>query len=154
MTSSSDTCSFVAISLTCLGLQIAVIDRLQTPFQTAQVEEQALLVGGGAHFDQRPRAQDIFLDRRLDPPHGIGRKAEAAIGIELLHRLHQADIALGHDFADRQTVTTVTHSDLGNEAKVTCHELVGGISVAVLGIALAEHIFFLRFQHRELANFV
>ena len=29
----------------------------------AQVEEQPLLVGGGAHLDEAPRAQDVFLDR-------------------------------------------------------------------------------------------
>src|SRR4028118_684255 len=45
----------------------------------AQVEEQLLLVRGGAHLHERPRAQDVFLDRRLDLPHRVGGKPEALV---------------------------------------------------------------------------
>ncbi|MHC2730635.1 hypothetical protein ACVIEO_004144 [Rhizobium leguminosarum] len=33
-------------------------------------------------------------------------------------------------------------------------ELVGGVPVTMLGITLGEHVFLLRLQHRELADFV
>ena len=32
-------------------------------------------------FTQRPRMQDVFLDRRANPPHRVGREAKAAVGI-------------------------------------------------------------------------
>src|SRR5258705_7983950 len=67
----------------------------------AQVEEQLLLIGRGAHLHQGPRAQDVFLDRRLDPPHGISGEAEAFFRLEALDRLHQADIALRDRLRDR-----------------------------------------------------
>jgi hypothetical protein len=41
----------------------------------------------GAHH--RPVAHHVILDRRLDPPDGIGREAHAAVGVELVGRLHQ-----------------------------------------------------------------
>src|SRR3546814_17079955 len=72
---------------------------------------QLLLRRGGAHFDQAPRAEDEFLDRGADPPHRIGREAEAAFGIELLHALHQSDIAFADQLADRQAIAAVTHCD-------------------------------------------
>jgi hypothetical protein len=82
------------------GAQIAILERLHIVFHAAEVEEQLLLRCGGADFDQAPAAQDEFLHRRLDPPHRIGREAEAAIGIEFLHALHQADIAFGNQLAE------------------------------------------------------
>ena len=81
----------------------------------AQVEEQLLLGGGGAHLHQRPRAQHVFLDRGADPPHRIGRQAEALVGLEALDRLHQPDIAFGNDFGDRQAIAAIAHGDLGDE---------------------------------------
>ncbi|MCY1303563.1 hypothetical protein D9M70_532770 [compost metagenome] len=136
------------------GLQIALVERLDFALEATQVEEQPLLVGGRAHFHQRPRAQDIFLDRRLDPPHRVGGKAEAAIGFELLDGLHQADIAFGYDFADRQAVAAIAHRDLGDEAKVAGDQLVRCFAVVMLLVPLGEHVLFLRFQHRKLADFV
>src|SRR5262249_22842339 len=46
------------------------------------------------HLHQRPRTQDVFLDRRLDPPRGIGGEPEALVRLEAFDRLHQADVAL------------------------------------------------------------
>src|SRR3546814_6385483 len=77
-----------------------------------------LLRRGGAHLDQAPRAEDEFLDRGADPPHRIGGEAEAAFGVELLHALHQPDIAFADQLADRQTIAAITHRDLRDEAKV------------------------------------
>ena len=124
MTSSSGTPSLVAIALTCSGLQIALLERLQLALHPPQVEEQLLLRRGGAHFDEAPRAQDVFLDRRADPPHGVGRQAEALVGLEALDRLHQADVAFGDDLADRQAVAAIAHGDAGDEPQMRRDELL------------------------------
>jgi hypothetical protein len=110
---------------------------------------ELLLVGGGAHLHQRPRAQDVFLDRSLDPPHRIGREPKALVGLEALDRLHQADVAFGDDFGDRQAVAAIAHGDLGHEPQMAGDELMCRIVVAVLAPALGQHEFLLRLQHRE-----
>ena len=141
-TSCSFTPSWVAICLDLVGLQIALLERRDPALGLAQVEEQLLLVGGRAHLHQRPRAQDVFLDRRLDPPHRIGGEAEALVGLEALDGLHQADIAFGNDFADRQAIAAIAHGDLGHETQMGGDELVRGVAVAMLAPALGEHVFF------------
>ena len=93
------------------------------------------------------------MDRRLDPPHRVGGEAEAFFRFESLDRLHQADIAFGHDFRDRQAVAAIAHGDLGDETEMTGDELVRGFTIAVLTPAARQHVFLLRFQHREPADF-
>ena len=89
----------------------------------------------------------------LDPPHRIGGEAEALFGLEALHRLHQADIAFRDDLGDRQAIAAIAHGDLGDEAQMAGDELVRGVAVAMLAPALGQHVFLLRFQHREPADF-
>ena len=136
-----------------LGLQIALFERVDLVLHPAEVEEELLLRSGGAHLHQAPRAQDEFLDRGADPPHRISREAEAALGLELLHALHQADIAFADQLADGQAVAAVAHGDLGHEPQVRIDQLRGGLGVAMLAPALGEHIFFLRAEDRELLDF-
>src|SRR5919204_6367933 len=52
--------------------QIPVLNGVQSAFYLAQAKEQLLLRSRGAHPHQRPRAQNVLLDRRADPPDGIG----------------------------------------------------------------------------------
>src|SRR3546814_1312236 len=105
------------------GTQSAILERFEIVLHPAQVEEQLLLRGRGAHFYKAPAPQDEFLNRGTNPPHCVSREAEAAIGLELLHTLHQADIAFGDQFADRQAVTAIAHGDLGHETQVRRNEL-------------------------------
>jgi len=49
-------------------------------------------------------------------------------------------------------LAAVAHGDLGHEAEVAGHQLVGGLAVAMLAPALGQHEFFLRFQERELPD--
>ena len=139
----------VAILVTSCGLEVAFLERVDLVLHPAEVEEQLLLRRGGAHLHQAPRAQDEFLDRGADPPHRVGREAEAAVGLELLHALHQADIAFADQLADRQAVAAVAHRDLGHEAEVRIDQLRRGLGVAMLAPALGEHIFFLGAEDRE-----
>src|SRR6266566_5763938 len=132
-----------------VGPHVAFFQRGNLALRLAQVEEQLLLIGGGAHLHQRPRAQDVSLDRRLDPPHGVGGQPKALLGLEPLDRLHQPDVAFRDHLGDRQAVAAVAHGDLGDEAQVAGGELVRRVAVAVLAPALGQHELFLRLQHRE-----
>lgn len=60
----------------------------------------------------------------------------------------------GNDFADWQAVAAVTHGDLRHKAQMAGDEPVRGLTVGMFRIALGEHVLFLRFQHRELADLV
>src|SRR5262245_36960356 len=133
---------------------VALVEHSNLVLGLAQVEEQLLLVHGGAHLHQRPRAQDVFLDRRLDPPCGIGGEPEALVRLEAFDRLHQTDVALRDQFGDRQAIAAMAPGDLGNEAQMTIDELVRRPVVAVLAPALGEHVLFVRFQHRDPPDFL
>src|SRR5215471_15545557 len=98
-----------------VGAQVALFQRRDFALGLAQIEEQLLLVGGGAHLHQRPRAQDVFLDRRLDPPHGIGGEPKTFLRIEALGRLHQPEIAFRDELGDRQPVTAIAHGNLDDQ---------------------------------------
>ena len=151
-TSCSGTSSVRAILAHLLGLQVAVLDRLHLALQPAQVEEQLLLRRRGAHLHQRPAVQDVFLDRRADPPHGVGGQAEAAVRIEALHRLHHADIAFADQLADRQAVAAVAHGDLGDEPQMGGDELVGRLQILMVAPAARQLQLLLGGEHRELAD--
>ena len=78
--------------------------------------------------------------------------AEAAVGLELLDALHQADVALGDQLADREAVAAVAHCDLGDEPQVRVDQPGRRIGVLMLGPALGQHIFLFRRQDRELLD--
>src|SRR5690606_26969667 len=105
-------------------------------------------------FDKAPRAQNIFLNRGPNPPHCIGGKAEAPLRFELLDRLHQAHISFGDHLTDRQAIAAISHGNLGHEPQMAGYELMGGIGIAMLMVALGEHIFFFRLKHGETADFL
>ena len=136
-----------------LGPEVAIVKRLDLALDLAQIEEQPLLVGGRSHLHQAPRAQDVFLDRGLDPPHGIGGEAEAALRFEFLDGLHQADIAFRDDFADRQAIAAIAHGDLGHETQMAGDQLVRRACIRMLEEPLGEHVLFLRLQHWETTDF-
>src|SRR5262249_24731022 len=87
-----------------------------------------------------------------DPPYGVGGEAEAAIGLEALHRLHHADVAFGDEFVDRKAVAAIAHRDLGHEPQMTGNELAGGFRIAMLAPTLGQHVLLVRLQHRKGTN--
>ena len=135
-----------------LGLEVAILEGVDLVLHPAEVEEELLLRGGGAHFHERPAAQDIFLDRGADPPHRVGGEAEAPFRLELLHALHQADIAFGDQLGGGQPIAAIAHGDLRHEPEVRIDQLGRGISVLMLGPALGQHIFLFRRQNRKLLD--
>ena len=134
------------------GRKIALFHRLQLALQLAQVEEQLFLRGGGAHFHQRPRVQDVLLYRRADPPHRVGGKAKTAIGVEALDGLHHADIALRDQLGERQAVAAIAHRDLGDQPQMAGDQAVRGLGILMLFPAFGEHVLLFRLQHRKLAD--
>ena len=45
-----------------IGVKVTLFQRVDLAFDLAKVEEQFFLRRGGAHFHERPRTQDVFLD--------------------------------------------------------------------------------------------
>src|SRR5258706_186385 len=132
-----------------IGAHIPLVQRGDSAFGLAQVEEELFLVGGGAHLDERPRPQNVFLNGGFDPPHRVGGEAEAFLRFEALHRLHQADIALRNHFGNRKAIAPIAHGDFGNQPQVAGHELVSRNAVAMLPPALGQHIFFPMLEPQE-----
>ena len=96
--------------------------------------------------------QDEFLDRRTDPPHGVGRQAETALRIKTCNCLHYADIALGDQFSNREPIAAVTHGNLHHEFEMRTDKPVGRFGILVVAPTTGEHQLFLGRQHGKLAD--
>ena len=72
--------------------------------------------------------RDWFMMRALDalanPPGGVGRKTEAALGIELLQRVDQAEIALFDQVEQRHAAIQVVLGDVHHQAQVVLDHLL------------------------------
>ena len=77
-------------------------------------------------------------DRLPDPPGGIGRELVAAAILELVDRLHQADIAFLDQVEELQAAIVVFLGDRDDEAQVRLHHLLLGL--ARLALALLHHV--------------
>ena len=133
-------------------LQIAAVNRANLAFDAAQIKKQFLLRGGGADFHQRPGAQHIFLNRRLNPPHRIGGQAEAFIRVKFLDRMHHTQIAFGNQICHRQAIAAVSHRNFGHQAQMAGHQLMRRVHITAFSKGPGQHIFLIRFQHRKLAD--
>jgi hypothetical protein len=80
------------------------VRRRRRGLHAAQVEEELPLRLGGGDLHHPPVAQDVFVDLGLDPVDRERREANAALGVEALHRLHQADVAFLDEVGLRQAV--------------------------------------------------
>ncbi len=66
-----------------------------------------------------------------DPMHREGHQPHAHRGVEALHRLHQADIALLDEIAHGQPVAQVAARDVHDEPQVRQHQLPRGVQIAL-----------------------
>src|SRR5205085_10692320 len=82
----------------------------------------------------------------------VGGEAEAAFRLELLHTLHQADIALRDELGRGQPIAAIAHGDLRHEPQMRIDQLGRSISILMLGPALGQHIFLFRRQNRKLLD--
>ena len=65
-------------------------------------------------------------DRLPDPPGGVGREFVAAAVLELVHRLHQADVPFLNEIKELQAAVRVLLGDRDHEAEVGLHHLLLG----------------------------
>ena len=77
-------------------------------------------------------------DRLPDPPGGVGRELVAAAVLELVDRLHQADVAFLDQVEELQAAVGVFLGDRDHEAQVRLHHLLLGL--ARLALALLHHL--------------
>ncbi len=69
--------------------------------------------------------------------------------VEPLDRLHHADVALGNELGDRQAVAAIAHGDLGHEAQMAGHQLMGGFGIHHVRASLGEHELLLELKERN-----
>ena len=70
----------------------------------------------------RPGVGDAAGDRLADPPRGVRRELEALAPVELLDRVHEAEVALLDQVEQRQARRLVLLGDRHDEAQVRLHE--------------------------------
>ena len=98
-----------------LRCHVSFVNGLNLAFDFAKIEEQFFLRRRCSHFHEGPCPQDIFLNGRANPPHGISGEAETFFGFESLDRLHHSDIAFRDQLGNRQAITAIAHSDLRDQ---------------------------------------
>ena len=98
--------------------KFAVIHQIKLVLDFAQIEKEFFLRGRCTDFDQRPRIENIFLYRGLNPPQSIGGKTKPLGRLKFVDRIKQTDIALRNHFAERQSVSAVFGYDLNHQTKV------------------------------------
>jgi hypothetical protein len=76
---------------------------------------------------------DGALDALADPPGGVGGKAETALGLELVDRAHQADVALLDQVEQHHAAVDVVLGDRDDQAQVMLDHLLARAEVAGLG---------------------
>src|SRR5215210_3727079 len=68
-----------------------------------------------------------------DPPGGVGGEAEAPVGVELLHSLHEPYVSLLDEVLKGQAVAAVLLGHRDNQPEVLLYEPLTGASVTLLG---------------------
>jgi hypothetical protein len=111
-------------------------------------EEQLALRLGGRDLDQTPVLEDVFVDLRLDPVHGEGNQPHAAVRIEALDRLHQADVAFLNQVGMGQSITQIAAGDGDHQAQVRSHQLPCSVEVLPVAEAAGESLLLGFAEHR------
>ncbi len=103
-----------------------ILERDVTPIRLAmhlQVAQRAqhhieLLHDMGRKPDGPRLIHDCALDRLADPPGGVGREAEAALGIELVERVNEPQVAFFDQVREREPSVGVVLCDADDEAQI------------------------------------
>src|SRR5690606_23659981 len=119
------------------GDAVELVDRLDHVHRDA---DGPRLVGNGAS------------DRLANPPGGVGRELVAATVFELVHRLHQADVAFLDQVEELQAAVGILLGDGNNQAQVGLDHLFlrpaslgftdGHAAVDVLDVGNGQYAFF------------
>src|ERR1700683_3210739 len=81
---------------------------------------------------------ECSADRLPDPPGGVGRELVAAPVLELVHRLHQPDVAFLNQVEKLQAAIGVFFGDRDDQPQVRLHHLL--LRLARLTLALLHHV--------------
>src|SRR5581483_3132988 len=76
---------------------------------------------------------DRALDVLPDPPRGVGREAEPALGVELVERVHEPEVPLLDQVEQRHAAVQVLLGDVHHEPQVVLDHLLPGAEVAGRG---------------------
>src|SRR5690606_7420048 len=136
-------------ALDSLRRQVARTGLAEFALEPGEVEEQLLLRRRRAYLHQRAVVQDVLLHGRTHPPHGVGREAETALRLELGKRLHQADVALGDQLAERQAIAGVAARNLDHEAQMAAQKQARRLLVLLFLVALGQLALFLSIEQRK-----
>ena len=134
--------------------QVAIINSLDLPLDSAQVEKQLFLTGCGTDFDKRPRPQNIFLNGGFNPPHGVSGQTKAFFWLKFFHRMHHAKITLRDQIGNRQAIAAISHGNFCHKPQMAGDQLVRGGDIAFVFPCFRQHIFLARFQHRKRTDLV
>ena len=130
-------------------VQAAVAAVVDLGAQPAEVEEQRFLRRRRAGADDRPVAQDEVLHGRADPPRGVGREPDVALGLEPGRRLHQADHALLHQIGHRQAIILEPTGRADHETHIGLDQLVQRAHVVLVAPAPGQIELVLAGQERR-----
>ena len=111
-----------------------------------QVEEELALCLRRPHLHHPPVVHDVADDVGAHPPHRVGREADAAVGIEVLDRLQEPDVALLHEVQQVVHRALILARDQHDEAQVRGHQPDRGGAVLVLVPADGELVLLLARQ--------
>jgi len=112
--------------------------------RTAQLELEAgprlletgqCVAGVDRQPDRAPGVGDAAGDRLADPPRGVGRELEALAPVELLDRVHEAEVALLDEVQQRQPRRLVLLGNRDDEPQVRLHERALGVVTLARGAA-------------------
>src|SRR5207248_1593979 len=88
--------------------------------------------------DCAPRVGDATRDGLPDPPRGVGRELEPLAPVELLDRVHEAEVAFLDQVEQRKTRGLVLLGDRHDEPEVRLHErALGGLPLTTDASQLA-----------------
>src|ERR687890_819362 len=124
--------------------RLAVQHRYQLTLSFANLAEFLVHVGREPYL--APLVPEGALDRLADPPRRVRREAIALLGVELLYRLHQSDVALLDQVLQGKALPTVLPGHGDGQPQVLLHEPPAGLSVARSDPAAELHLFFVAEQ--------
>src|SRR5437867_3343697 len=117
-----------------------------------EVEEELALRLRGADLHQAPVVHDVADNVGADPPHRVGREADAAVGVEVLDRLEQTDVPLLDQIEEVVEGALVLARDHHDEAEVGSDEAPRGLAVLVLVPAHGELVLLLAREDGDAAD--
>ena len=122
------------------------VRRESLPFELGllffEIVEQLPLVLGRPDFDQSIGVQEIAENVGPRPPGGIGVKADVLRRVELLDRLHQADVAFLNQVHVVGAGVEIFGGNRDRHAQVGHDEFHGGVAAALRVIFMEQAQFF------------